>query len=131
VVHRLIDLRYVSVMKTIRYIFWAVVGLCLILIGLANRDIVTVRAMPQAMAELLGISPDMQLPLFIVIFIGVGVGLMIGFLWEWVREHRIRADARGKSREVETLRREVDQLRGAAAGAKSDDDVLALLEKTG
>ena len=118
-------------MKTIRYAFWAIVGLCLILIGLANRDIVTVRAMPQALAELLGISPDVQLPLFIVIFIGVGVGLMIGFLWEWVRERRMRSESRGKSREVEALRREVDQLRGAAAGAKSDDDVLALLEKTG
>ncbi|PJI85072.1 uncharacterized protein DUF1049 [Yoonia maricola] len=118
-------------MKTIRYVFWAIIGLCLILIGLANRDIVTVRAMPQAMGDLLGISPDIQLPLFVVIFIGVGAGLMIGFLWEWVREHRIRADARGKAREVESLRREVDQLRGAAAGAKSDDDVLALLEKTG
>ncbi len=118
-------------MKTIRYAFWAIVGLCLILIGLANRDMVTVRAMPEAMGDLLGLSPDVQLPLFVVIFIGVGAGLMIGFLWEWVREHRIRAEGRAKSREVETLKREVDQLRGAAAGAKSEDDVLALLEKTG
>lgn len=117
-------------MKTIRYTFWAIVGLCLILIGLANRDIVTVRAMPEALGELLGLSPDIQLPLFVVIFIGVGAGLMIGFLWEWVREHRMRAEARGKAREVAGLRREVAQLRGAAAGAKSDDDVLALLEKT-
>jgi len=117
-------------MKTIRYAFWVIVGVCLILIGLANRDFVTVRAMPQALGDLLGLSPDISLPLFIVIFLSVGAGLMIGFLWEWVREHRIRADARGKAREVETLRREVQQLKGAAAGAKSDDDVLALLEKT-
>jgi hypothetical protein len=118
-------------MKTSRYAFWAVIGLCLILIGLANRGLVTVRAMPEALGDLLGLSPDIQLPLFIVIFIGVGAGLMIGFLWEWVREHRMRVDARGKTREVETLRREVQQLRGAAAGAKDEDDVLALLEKTG
>jgi uncharacterized integral membrane protein len=118
-------------MKTIRYSFWAIVGLCRILIGLANRDAVTVRAMPEAVGDLVGVTPDVQLPLFVVIFISVGAGLMIGFLWEWVREHRMRADARGKAREVESLRREVDQLRGAAAGAKSDDDVLALLEKTG
>jgi len=118
-------------MKTIRYTFWAAVGLCLILIGLANRDFVTVRAMPEALAELLGLSPDIQLPLFVVIFIGVGFGLVIGFLWEWVREHRIRADARVKSREVETLKREVEQLRGAVSTAQGQDDVLALLEKTG
>ena len=118
-------------MKTIRYAFWSIVGLCLILIGLSNRDIVTVRAMPKAVGDLLGISPDIQPPMFVVIFVSVGAGLMIGFLWEWVREHRVRAEARGKKREVENLRREVEKLRGAAAGAKSDDDVLALLEKTG
>ncbi|KJZ19614.1 LapA family protein [Loktanella sp. S4079] len=115
-------------MKTIRYAFWAIVGLCLILIGLANRGLVTVRAMPTPVADLLGISPDVQLPLFIVIFLGVGAGLMIGFLWEWVREHRVRAASRAKSRELDVLRREVQKLRGEAVGAKSSDDVLALLE---
>ena len=56
-------------MKTIRYAFWAIVALCLILIGLANRGLVTVRAMPEAFSDLLGIAPDMELPLFIVIFV--------------------------------------------------------------
>ncbi len=116
-------------MKTIRYGFWAVVGLCLILIGLANRDFVTVRAMPETLAGLINLSPDIELPLFVVIFIAVGGGLLIGFFWEWVREHRQRAEARARARELADLRREIQTLRGAAAGAKDDDDVLALLEK--
>ncbi|SFS02003.1 lipopolysaccharide assembly protein LapA domain-containing protein [Yoonia litorea] len=116
-------------MKTIRYTFWAIVGLCLILIGLSNREMVTVRAMPEAMGELMGMSPDIQLPLFVVIFLGVGAGLMIGFLWEWVREHRIRAEARGKAREVESLKREVAQLRGGTGESAAADDVLALLNR--
>lgn len=115
-------------MKTIRYVFWAVVGLCLILIGLANSGMVTVQAMPSALADLLGISPDISLPLFVVIFLGVGAGLLIGFVWEWLREHRQRAEARARARELETLRREVEHLRGQAAKAKGDD-VLALLDK--
>ena len=118
-------------MRAIRYSFWAVIGLCLILIGLANREFVTVRAMPEVLGDLLGVSPDIQLPMFVVIFLGVGAGLLIGFLWEWVREHRIRAEARNNRKEVETLKREVDRLRGEKAGAKSEDDVIALLEKTG
>lgn len=116
-------------MKTIRYAFWAIVGLCLVLVGLANREIVTVRAMPQQIAEFFGISPDLSLPMFVVILVAVGVGLLIGFLWEWVREHRIRVEGRAKAREAVSLRREVDQLKSAAVGAKDDDDVLALLEK--
>jgi len=113
-------------MKTIRYAFWAIVGLCLILVGLANRDMVTVRAMPEALGDLLGISPDFSLPLFIVIFAGVAAGLLIGFLWEYVREHRIRADARAKSREVDALRREVADLRGSKGGP--GEDIMALLD---
>ena len=119
-------------MKTIRYTFWAIVGLCLIIIGLANREMVTVRAMPEALADLLAISPDLQLPLFVVIFIGVGAGLLIGFLWEWVREHRIRAESRSRAREVESLKREVAQLRrnNAEGDGTTGDDVLAILEKS-
>jgi uncharacterized integral membrane protein len=113
-------------MKTIRYAFWAIVGLCLILVGLANRGVVTVRAMPEALFDLLGISPDVQLPLFMVIFAGVAAGLLIGFLWEWVREHRIRAEGRAKAREVEALRREVAALKSEKTSG--GDDVLTLLE---
>lgn len=113
-------------MKTIRYAFWAIVGLCLILVGLANREFVTVRAMPEALGDLLGISPDISLPMFIVIFAGVAAGLLIGFLWEWVREHRIRSEARSKSREVDALRREVADLRGA--NADKGEDIMALLD---
>ena len=113
-------------MKTIRYAFWAIVALCLILVGLANRGMVTVRAMPEAFSNMMGISPDVEIPLFVVILLSVGVGLLIGFLWEWVREHRIRADARAKAREVDALQREVADLKSRKAKDEGDE-VLALL----
>lgn len=113
-------------MKTLRYAFWALVGLCLIIVGLANRDMVTLRAMPPALAEFLGISPDIQMPLFMAIFIGVALGLLIGFFWEWLREHRIRSHGRSKEREADALRREVADLR--AKTGEGADDVLALLD---
>ena len=116
-------------MKTIRYAFWAIVAVCLVLVGLGNTTEVTVRAMPEAISGLLGISPDVQLPLFIVIFIGVAAGLLIGFLWEWVRESRIRSDGRAKAREAEALKREVADLRASKA-RENGDDVLALIDAT-
>ena len=113
-------------MKTIRYSFWAIVGLLLILVGLANREFATIRAMPPALADMLGISPDVSLPMFIIIFISVGVGLLIGFFWEWIREHRLRVEGRKKAREVNQLKREVDTLKTRHVGP--EDEVLALLD---
>ena len=75
---------------------------------------------------MMGISPDVEIPLFVVILLSVGVGLLIGFLWEWVREHRIRADARAKAREVDALQREVADLKSRKAKDEGDE-VLALL----
>lgn len=114
-------------MKYIKYTFWAIVAICLVIVGMANREIVTLRAMPEALANPLGISPDIQMPLFMAIFIGVGIGLLVGFLWEWVREHRIRADARAKTREVDALKREVDSLKEQKHEGK--DEIVALLDK--
>jgi lipopolysaccharide assembly protein A len=113
-------------MKTLRIAFWAVVGLCLIIVGLANRGTVTVRAMPEALAGLFGISPDVTLPLFVVILTGVAVGLLVGFVWEWLREHAQRAEARAKERQIADLQREVGRLRAEKSVGK--DEVLALLE---
>lgn len=116
-------------MKLLRNGFWAIIGLCLIIVGLANRGLVTVRAMPEALSNLLGLSPDIDLPLFVVIFLGVAAGLLIGFFWEWLREHRFRSEARSKGREVVQLRREMDRMRDTDADGK--DDVLALLDAAG
>lgn len=113
----------------IRYTFWAIVAICLIIVGVANRGIVTVRALPEALATPLGLSPDIELPLFMVIFAGVGIGLLIGFLWEWIREHRIRSDAKAKARQVDALKREVDSLRSEKHEGK--DEIVALLDKAG
>lgn len=116
-------------MKVFRAGFWALIGVCLIIVGLANRGPVTVRAMPEALGKLLGLSPDLELPLFVVIFLGVAAGLLIGFFWEWLRAHKFRSEARSKGREVVQLRREMDRLRDNDSDGK--DDVLALLDASG
>lgn len=114
-------------MKYIRYTLLAVVALCLIVVGMANHDIVTLRALPEVFATPLGVSPEIELPLFMAIFIGVGLGLLIGFLWEWVREHRVRSDVRAKNRELNTLQREIDGLKTEKHEGK--DEIIALLDK--
>ncbi len=113
-------------MRYITYTFWAIVGICLIVLGLANRQVVSLKALPDGLAALIGVSPTISMPLFMVIFIGVALGLLIGFVWEWIREHKHRAAAARARREAQKLEREVGRLKAEKHDGK--DDVLALLE---
>ena len=113
-------------MKILRIVFWGLVALILVVLGLANRDLVELRALPEPLANLARVSPDVVLPLFVVIFIGVALGLLIGFLWEWLRERRYRSEARHRAREIERLEREVERLR--AEKHEGRDEVLALVD---
>lgn len=115
-------------MKTLKYLFWAVVALVLVLVGLANREPATLQAMPTAFANLFGISPQVTLPLFIVIFVAIGAGLLLGLIWEWIREYPERAENRARAKEIASLRREVAELRSVAATPEKGDDIIALLD---
>ena len=112
--------------RLISLLFWLVVLAVLVTVGLANRDLVTLHAMPASLAAIAGISPDVQMPLFLVIFLSVAVGLLIGFVWEWLREGPLRAQAQGHARSADALAREVGRMR--AEKADRGEDILALLD---
>lgn len=115
-------------MRYIRYAFLGLLAVCLVTVALANSAPVTLNLLPEEVALLVGINAAVTLPLFIVIFGGIVAGLMIGFVWEWLREHKHRAEAARQRRERERLEREV---RKAKTEAKGGDEVLALLEDGG
>jgi uncharacterized integral membrane protein len=119
-------------MRYIRYAILAIIAICLVTVALANREFVTLNLLPQTLAELIGYPATLNsisLPLFVVIFGGVVAGLLLGFIWEWIREHKHRANATRQRREKERLAREVAKMKSTSAA--NDDDVLALLEDTG
>ena len=66
-------------MNYIRYTFWGVVTLVLVVVGLANRTPTRLNAMPDELAEFLGLSPTIELPLFVVLFLGVGLAWSSAF----------------------------------------------------
>lgn len=113
-------------MRYIRYAFLAALAVCLITVALANRGTVTLHLLPEDLSGFLGFSWAVTLPLFIVIFAGIIAGILIGFVWEWFREHRIRAEGARHKRDKEQLAREVKALK--TPEPKAGDDVLALLD---
>lgn len=114
-------------MRYIRYASIAIFGLALVLIALANRNLVTLRVLPDELAGFAALNPTYELPLFVVIFGGIALGLIVGFIWEWIREAGERAAAARQARELASLRAEVKRLKGEKH--KDKDEVLALLDQ--
>lgn len=114
-------------MRYIRYACIATFAVALIAVAVANSESVTLQLLPSGIAYLFAVTPQIQLPLFVVIFIGIAVGLLVGFIWEWMREHTIRAENAEKAREMRRLQREIKRLRGEKHEGK--DEVFALLDE--
>ena len=119
-------------MRYIIYAFWAIVAVCLIIVSFANRGAVELRLVPESLASAvygLGwLGAAVQVPLFIAILLGVAVGLVIGLIWEWIRESKHRTAATRNRREAQRLEDEVKRLKAEKHEGK--DEVLALLEQT-
>ncbi len=112
--------------RYLRYGFLVVLALVLVAIAVANRAPVTLRLITDDLAAWLGIANTISLPLFLIIFGGIIVGIIVGFIWEWFREHKQRAQASAVRRDRARLEREVNRLQVGSGEQK--DDVLALLE---
>ena len=114
-------------MRYIKYALILTFGAALIGVALANRGMVSIQLIPSEVAGWFAMNPQIELPLFIIIFGGIVVGLLVGFVWEWIREHGQRAEAARQAREMRRLQREVEKLKGEKHQGK--DEVLALLDE--
>lgn len=114
------------IIRFFKYLFLVVVALVLVLMAFANREAVLLEVIPEALAPWLGLQYAIELPLFVVVLGSVMVGILVGFVWEWLREHRHRAEARTQKRTAKALEREVETLKGPSAGGQ--DEILALVD---
>ncbi|MEO9826951.1 MAG: lipopolysaccharide assembly protein LapA domain-containing protein [Paracoccaceae bacterium] len=114
-------------MRLIKLLVLAVIAIALVTVSIANRGALTLKLLPDELAQLVGFRWDVTLPAFVILLGAVLIGVLLGFVWEWVREHKFRAEANTQRRERERLEREVKKV---APSKESGDDVLALLEGT-
>lgn len=113
-------------MRYIRYAVLAALAVVLATVAFGNRDLVTLHLLPGEISGFLGFSWQVTLPLYVVIFLGIIAGVLIGFVWEWLRETKHRSKARRAEKAAVQLKREVVNLKEKHAGP--GDDVLALLD---
>ncbi len=116
-------------MRAIRLGFLVILALLLVTVALANRTVVSLNLLPSDLAIFSGLAFRVDLPLFAVVFAGIFLGLLVGFVWEWLREGRQRAAAAATRRELARLRAELAHLGGNPGAISDQDEVLALLDR--
>lgn len=115
-----------KILRLIKLLFLALVLVALVFLFFANNDPVTLNLMPDVMANAMGMQNELTLPLFVVVTGALLIGIVVGFVLEWLREHRFRAEAKTQRRKASELEREVVAVKGGKRD--SQDDVLAILE---
>lgn len=113
-------------MRFLKWLFLVLLALFLVTVALANRGTVELRFLPPELAQFIGLPNMIAVPLYLVIFAGIGIGLVVGYIGEWLREHKIRVEAARAKREASALEREVKRMRRRDGDDR--DDVIALIE---
>jgi uncharacterized integral membrane protein len=110
-------------MRIVKLILLALILIAIVVFAIAHRDPVTLRLLPPELASISDAS--IQAPHYLVALALILVGLVLGYILEWLREYKHRKRASQKAREAAQLNREVTRLKKETG--RADDDVLALL----
>jgi putative membrane protein len=105
-------------MQTVKLIVLGLLAAILIALGVANMAAVDLYLLP---AKLFGDTFSIKgIPLAVVILAAVLLGILVGLVIEYLREHKQRRVAEEKRREIVQLRLEVTRLR-ARMGDQGND----------
>jgi uncharacterized integral membrane protein len=88
------------------------VAIVVVLLAVANRAPVTISFDPTRTTSDLSVT----LPLFVLVFLAVAIGVVIGGIGSWLGQHKHRNARRRHRREAERLRAEAQRLRAHASG---------------
>lgn len=107
-------------MRWLKLALLAILAVALVIVALANRTMVAVRLLPADIEALAGWNWQAEMPVFSVLFGGAVAGLLIGVVWEWLREHRQRAEAAEMRRTLDRMQAELSRLHGPAARPREE-----------
>ena len=113
-------------MRLVRTLFLIFLAIILVVISIANSENVSLYLLPTDLSSLMGTTISINIPVFLVFFSGIFIGLIIGFLWEWLREHKFRVEANLNDKRLSRAEAELSEMR---TKDNKGDDVLTLLEK--
>lgn len=114
------------ILRIIKIAFLCLVALALVLLLFSNNEMITVRFLPDNLAEVLQVQNAYTVPLNLFVPAILVLGIVVGFVWEWLREYRYRSEARVQRREATRLSNEVAQMKGTSGD--NQNDILAIVD---
>ncbi len=90
--------------KIVTYLILAPLAIVIVMFAVANREIVTVSFDPFSSAQP---ALSFTMPLFVLIFVLVMFGVLLGGMAAWLRQSKWRRNARKLEADIEALRREM------------------------
>ena len=91
-------------------------ALVIVALAVANRKIITVSFDPFSATEP---AFTLRAPLYVLVFVLVIAGVVIGGIAAWLRQSKWRRAARAREAELRTARGEIDRLRGQLAAGEA------------
>lgn len=113
-------------MRYLRLLFVVVLAVLLIMVALANRQFVEVSLIPSGLEQWVPGDWTTRMPLFLIILLAILAGMVLGVIWEWLRESSLRRESAQRAHELQLLEREVGSLRKTHHAPR--DEVLAILD---
>lgn len=108
-----------------RIVSWLVLlplALLLVIFAMANRQSVVINFDP--LSQTAPLVPPLSLPMFVVIYALLLVGIVLGGIAVWATQGKHRKAKRAYKREAEALHREVDALRKPVRPQRTQLDEL-------
>ena len=99
--------------RILKYILLAPPAVVVVILAVANRQTVVLSLDPFA-PEAPAFA--IEAPLFWLLFAALFIGIMLGGVGAWIKQHKWRRRAHEKRREAETLRHEADRLKDITQG---------------
>tara|TARA_B100000686_G_C16131068_1_gene637428 strand:- start:214 stop:558 length:345 start_codon:yes stop_codon:yes gene_type:complete len=113
-------------MKLFRSLIFVCTGGLIILLCLANQEMVTIRVLPDGFSLFNKGQFIAEFPLFLIILFFSFLGICFGACGEWVRANRNRRRARLERKEYKNLEKEL--LVARKKSKNGSEDLLAMLE---
>ncbi len=110
-------------LRSIKIIILFCLMIGIVVLALANRQMVEVRLLPEGLEHIYPLS--VHLPLYAISILSILVGLLIGYILEYLREHRYRKTAARSSRQVAKLEQEVSSLK--KQNLSEEEQILEML----